>query len=340
MITASPLLQVQTIGPAGTPTPLFPDGRHRLLHGDCLEVARALPTDSFDAIYLDPPFFSGEDRFLHNGNPGSELTYTDSWGNLHAYLNWLHLRVTEMHRLLKPEGVFFMHLDWHAIHYVKVMLDGLFGYDNFQNEFIWYYSGGGASRQRFARKHDNILFYTKSATHWKFYADRVRTAYRWVDGQKRADGSARDYERGKLPDDVWEHHSLMPWADENLGYPTQKPEPLLERLLLATTDPGDVVGDFFSGSGTTAAVAQRLGRHWVAADSSRVAICLTAERLAEQLFPGCIAKTAQRSRARARERFARILADEARLGVDEATLETFRQDIDCQGDGVSVERLI
>ncbi|MHB9026192.1 MAG: DNA-methyltransferase [Armatimonadota bacterium] len=340
MITASPLRQVQTFGSSGAPSALFPDGRHRLLYGDCLEVARVLPSDSFDAIYLDPPFFTGEDRYLHNGERYSELTYTDSWKNLHAYLNWLQERILEMHRLLKSEGVFFLHLDWHAVHYAKVMLDGLFGYDNFQNEFIWYYSGGGASRQRFARKHDSILFYSKSATHWKFYADRVRVPYRWVDGQKRADGSERDYARGKLSDDVWEHHSLMPWAGENLGYPTQKPETLLERLLLATTDEGDVVGDFFCGSGTTPAVAQRLGRRWVAADCSRVAICLTAERLAEQLAPGCMILEAKRSRARARERFDGILADEGRLGLDETALAAFGDCVDPRGCGVSVERVV
>jgi DNA modification methylase len=237
---------------------------------------------------------------------------------MQGYLDWLGARLAEMRRLLRPDGVLLVHLDWHAVHYAKVLLDHLFGMDHFQNEFIWYYSGGGASKRRFARKHDSILFYTKSTT-WKFHADRIRDPYKWTDGQRRADGSARDYTRGKLPDDVWEHHALLPWAEESLGYPTQKPEALLTRLLRPLTDPGDVAGDFFSGCGTTAAVAQRLGCRWITADASRAAVCLTAERLAELLVPGCVTLTASRARARAHERYARIQADDARIGLDAAT---------------------
>ena len=225
-----------------------------------------------------------------------------------------------MRDLLQPHGALFVHLDWHAVHYVKVLLDRLFGYEHFQNEFIWYYSGGGASRTRFARKHDTILYYTRSAKTWKFYAERVREPYKWTDGQPRADGSARDYARGKLPDDVWQFHAILPWAMESLGYPTQKPLELLSRLLLAASDEGDVVGDFYCGSGTTPAAAQRLKRRWLACDASRAAVCLTAERLAEDISPGCIALVEKRARARAHERYARILADEHRLGLDDTTL--------------------
>ncbi len=311
----------QYIGPAGDVTALFPDGRHRMLHGDCLAIMRALPAASFDWLYLDPPFFTSKEHFLHNGERGSVHSFTDTWDDgLEEYLAWLEERLREMHRLLKPTGAFFLHLDWHAVHYAKVLLDRIFGMRHFQNEYIWYYSGGGASRQRFARKHDTILYYTKSATKWKFYADRVREPYKWTRDQPRADGSKRDYERGKLPDDVWTHHAPMPWSEESLGYPTQKPLALLQRLLLATTDEGDVIGDFFGGSGTTAAAAQSLGRRWITADLSRVAVCLMAERLAELLAPGSAGATAKRSRARAKERFERILADDQRLGLDPHTL--------------------
>jgi DNA modification methylase len=320
-----PFPTMQAIGATDTPTVLFPDGRNRLIQGDCLAIMRGLPAETFDTLYLDPPFYSGNDFFLHNGKRGSVHSFTDSWDGLPAYLEWLEERLLEMRRLLRPEGAIFVHLDWHAVHYVKVMLDRLFGYRNFQNELVWFYSGGGTSRQRFARKHDTILYYTKSATQWKFYADRVREEYKWTDGQKRADGSARDYERGKLPDDVWQHHALMPWAMESLGYPTQKPEALLERLLAATTDAGDVVGDFFCGSGTTAAVAQRLGRRWVTSDTARIAICLAAERLATLLAPGCIPRTAPRARAFAQERFAEITAQEERVGLSEQAVEFCRQ---------------
>ncbi len=309
---------LHAIGPAGEITPAFPDGRNRILFGDCLPAMRALPDETFDVLYLDPPFFTGKHRHTSHEAPDALPSYADDWADgIAGYLDWLAERLMEMRRLLKPNGVLLVHLDWHAVHYVKVLLDRLFGMRQFQNEFIWYYSGGGASKRRFARKHDSILFYTKSAA-WKFYADRIRDPYKWTDGQPRADGSARDYTRGKLPDDVWEHHALLPWAEESLGYPTQKPEALLTRLLLPFTDPGDAVGDFFSGC-ATAAVAQRLGCRWMTADVSRSAVCLTAERLAEILAPGCLAFTAARARARARERYTRILADETRIGLDSAT---------------------
>lgn len=320
MLAVTPEVR-QSIGAAAAPQPLFPDGRNRLVHGDCLEVMRRLPDESFDVLYLDPPFFSGQEYHLHDGEAERTHSFSDTWADgLGGYLAWLEERLGEMHRLLQPQGTLLVHLDWHAVHYVKVLLDRLFGYRHFQNEFIWYYSGGGTSRRRFARKHDSILYYTKSATEWKFYADRVRSEYRWTAGQKRADGSARDYERGKLPDDVWTHNGLMPWAEENLGFPTQKPEALLRRLLLATSDEGDVIGDFFCGSGTTAAAAQQLGRRWVTADESRVAVCLAAERLARLLFPDCFPVRGATSRARARGRFQAILADDGRLGLDARAL--------------------
>jgi len=328
---------VQTIGPAGEPSELFPEGRNRLIHGECLGVMEALPAESFDTIYLDPPFFTQQDRrLLHSVKRGP--VYSDNWDTgLHGYLSWLEERLARVRALLKPEGALFLHLDWHAVHYAKIVLDHLFGMANFQNELIWYYSGGGASRQRFARKHDTILFYTNSPLEWKFYADRVRTPYKWTEGQPRADGSARDYAKGKLPDDVWEHHGLMPWSEESIGYPTQKPEALLERLLLATTDEGDVVGDFVCGSGTTAVAAQRLDRRWIAVDNSRPAVCLAAERLAALLAPDCLPRGGQRSRAWARDRYARIQADEERLGLDATTLTVCELTI-IPGRGFAVER--
>ena len=367
MLTTS-FQPIQSIALNEPATPLFPDGRNRIILGDCLEVMRALPAGTFDVLYLDPPFFSGQNYHLHNGERGSVHSFTDIWAEgLPEYLQWLEARLTEMRRLLKPEGTLFVHLDWHAVHYVKVILDRLFGYDNFQNELIWFYSGGGTSRQRFARKHDNILYYTKSAKNWIFYADRVREDYKWTNGQPRADGSERDLERGKLPDDVWQHpalqpcadcserdqergmgnlpydvwqhHALLPWAAESLGYPTQKPEELLKRLLLATSDEGDVVGDFFCGGGTTASVAQQLGRRWVTADISRVAVCLAAERLAERLAPGCIPRTAQRSRAFAKERFERILAAEEQLGLAPDALANVSQTL-FQSIGFTVEKFM
>lgn len=315
----SPLRVVQAVGPAGAASAALPSGRNRLVHGEALAVMATLPEESFDAIYLDPPFFTGQARHVRKGDDGP--SYDDAWeGGLHGYLEWLEARLIRARELLRPEGAFFLHLDWHAVHYAKVLLDRLYGMRCFQNEFVWYYSGGGASRRRFARKHDTVLYYTKDPVKWKFYVDRIRTPHKWTEGQRRADGSARDYTKGKLPDDVWEYHALLPWAEENVGYPTQKPAALLERLLLAVTDPGDLVGDFLCGSGTTAVAAQRLERNWVVADESREAVCLAAERVAQLLVPDCLPRTDPRARARAHTRHARITADPTRLGLDTATL--------------------
>ena len=205
-------------------------------------------------------------------------------GSLLAYLVSMTLRVVEIRRVLKPTGSFYLHCDPTASHYLKVVLDSIFettGGD-FQNEFIWYYSGGGASKQRWAKKHDVILFYTKDSSKWTFNADAVRVEYKWTKGQKRADGSERNLTTGKLADDVWEHHSLMPWAGERLGYPTQKPEALLERIIRASTNEGDTVLDAYCGCGTTIAVAQRLGRVWTGIDITFQSIALIIRRLEAQ----------------------------------------------------------
>jgi hypothetical protein len=188
-----------------------------------------------------------------------------------------------MKRLLKKTGSIYVHLDWHASHYVKVEMDKVFGNDTFQNEFIWYYSGGGASKKRWARKHDAILLYARSTTGWTFNVDDVRQPYKWTDGQRRADGSGRDLDKGKLPDDVFECNSEMPWSKNRVGYPTEKPTKLLERLILANSNEGDTVADFFVGGGITPFVAQRLGRRWIACDQSRVAVAITADRLTRQV---------------------------------------------------------
>jgi len=161
---------------------------------------------------------------------------------------------------------------------VKVLMDEVFGRDNFRNEVVWYYSGGGASKEQWARKHDNIYFYSKS-DRWTFNVDDVRQPYKWTDGQKRADGSGRDLEKGKLPDDVFDLHGVMPWAGEKTGYETQKPESLLERIVKASSRPGDLVADFFCGSGTTLAVSEKLGRRWIGSDLGRYAIHVTRKRL-------------------------------------------------------------
>ncbi|MBA3570909.1 MAG: restriction endonuclease [Pyrinomonadaceae bacterium] len=246
---------------------------------DNLERLAQFPAECIDLIYLDPPFFSNRNYEVIWGDEAEVRSFEDRWeGGIHVYINWMRERVIEMHRVLKPTGSFYLHCDWHAGHYLKVMLDDIFGINNFQNEFVWYYSGGGASMRRWARKHDTIFFYTKGNT-WTFNVDEVRTAHRWTEGQTRADGSDRDLEKGKIPDDVWEHHSLMPWAKERLGYPTQKPETLLERLITASSNEGDIILDPFAGCGTTLVVAEQFGRKWIGIDISPTAVRLMSWRM-------------------------------------------------------------
>lgn len=275
--------------------------------------------ECIDLIYLDPPFNSNRSYNVLFKSHGQESeaqieAFDDTWhwsqqaeeqyaalvtgggapvkvaeaieamrkllgtNDVLAYMVMMTARLVELHRVLKPTGSLYLHCDPTASHYLKVMLDAIFGATHFQNEFIWYYSGGGASKQRWARKHDVLLFYTKGST-WTFNADAVRVPYKWTAGQKRADGSGRDLTAGKLADDVWEEHSLMPWADERLGYPTQKPLALLERVIAASSNADDVVLDPFCGCGTTVDAAQKLGRRWVGIDVSYLAVDLIDKRL-------------------------------------------------------------
>ena len=226
-----------------------PHEPNRLIWGDNLHVMREIPSNSIDLIYIDPPFFSGRDYNVIWGDNNELRSFNDIWeGGLDGYLIWLNARLGEMRRLLKETGSIYVHCDWHASHYIKVEMDKIFGYENFQNEFIWHYGGGGASKSRWGRKHDVVLFYSYGKK-WTFNVDDVREDHRWVDGQRRADGSDRSLDRGKLPDDVFVHHSVMPWAKERIGYPTQKPEALLERIIKASSNEGDTVADFFTGGG-------------------------------------------------------------------------------------------
>ena len=289
-----------------------------LYYGDNLDVLREhVDRESVDLIYLDPPFNSNATyNVLFAEQNGSRAAaqiraFEDTWqwdkvaaeayqevveaggpvseamqafrtflgeSNLLAYLSMMAPRLVELRRVLKPTGSIYLHCDPTASHYLKMLMDAVFGAGQFQNEFIWYYSGGGASKRRWARKHDVILFYSKGRE-WTFNADEVRVPYKWTDGQRRADGSERDLEAGKLPDDVWEHHSLMPWAGEQLGYQTQKPEALLERIIKASSNEGDTVLDPFCGCGTTIAVAERLKRRWVGIDITQAGIVVIKKRL-------------------------------------------------------------
>jgi len=258
---------------------------NRLFWGDNLHVMRQLPGESIDLIYIDPPFFSGRQYNVIFGDQNELRSFSDIWeGGMPGYLIWLNARLYEMKRLLKKTGSIYVHCDWHASHYIKVEMDKIFGYDNFRNEVIWWYSWGYHTPKYWNRKHDTILVYAKNAHQVYFDGNKARVAYRKGSNMTTDPNWNKSYnEEGKLPEDVFDIATINAMSKERIGYPTQKPEALLERIIKASSNEGDVVADFFIGGGTTAAVAQRLGRRWIASDQSRVAVAITADRLTRQV---------------------------------------------------------
>lgn len=241
---------------------------NRLIWGDCLHVTRTLDSESVDLVYLDPPFFSNRNYNVIWGDEHERRSFSDIWeSGLDGYLIWLNARLYEMKRVLKATGSIYVHCDWHASHYIKVEMDKIFGYENFRNEIVWSYGLGGSSRRYFSRKHDVVLFYSKT-DQYRFSKPLVPATSQRMKGQMK----------GML--DTWtDIPSLNNQAKERVGYPTQKPEALIKRIIEAASREGDTVLDAFVGGGTTPVVAQQLGRRWIAIDQSRVAIAVTAERL-------------------------------------------------------------
>lgn len=262
---------------------------------DALTCARRLPDQIFDFLYLDPPFFTNRDHSAPTRQsksdtpahrPAQRHAFSDRWGTgqdggMGGYLSWLEGRLRELRRLLKPTGSLVLHLDWHAVHYAKVLCDKLFGMECFQNELIWHYQTGGASKDRFSRKHDTLLLYSKSE---RFYFDGKAVAIpRTEKAMKRArcptGARIRATDTHKNPEDVLTIPALNPMATERAGYPTQKPVALLEVLIKALCPPGGTVGDFCCGSGTTLVAAERLGRRWLGCDVSAEAAAIARKRV-------------------------------------------------------------
>lgn len=264
-----------------------------VVRADNLVLMREFPDASCDLIYVDPPFLlapavakrastvrASDPRIGAAGRPDS--------ASLEAFVAFLRPRVVEMHRLLGRCGCLYVHLDWHTVHYVKVMLDGVFGADHFLNEIIWHYHSGGRLSQWFPRKHDTLLVYAKAPGEQTF--NRLRGgAYRTQDLRYddagipyKSTGKGRIYfhKDGPALSDVWDLPFLSTVSNEREGYPYQKPEALLERIVRASSNEGDMVADFFCGSGTTLAVAKRLARRWIGCDVSPEAIAITRRRLA------------------------------------------------------------
>ncbi len=282
-----------------------PHEPNRLIWGDNLHVMRQIESNSVDLIYMDPPFFSGRQYNVMWGDEQEMRSFNDIWQDgMPGYLIWLNARLFEMKRILKPTGSIYVHCDWHASHYIKVEMDKIFGYENFRNEIIWAYRTGGATKRSFGRKHDALLFYSKSKEY--FFNTQLDRSYLTGQMGHVADKTFYDDEWGRYQvvvfskthiklyrdsrgyftltncRDYWNIDAVGRTSKERIGYPTQKPEALLERIIKASSNEDDIVFDPFIGGGTTAAVAQRLNRRWIAADQSRVAVSVTAERLKGQ----------------------------------------------------------
>lgn len=247
----------------------------------------------FDLIYADPPFRSGKAYRVRTGHGEdsrrprgwrTELGFSDTWGGLPDYLNMLFPRLRLMHRLLSDQGTLYLHLDWHSAAYGRMLLDEIFGPDRMLNEIIWLYHGPSPIRSAFKRKHDTIYAYTKSAK-YRFNADAVRVPYHpathaaFASSPRAGFGKQPNLKRGKVPEDWWYFPVVARLHTERTGYPTQKPEGLLERIVAASSRRGGLVGDFFCGAGTTPVVADRLGRRWIACDVSPLAVTTTHRRL-------------------------------------------------------------
>lgn len=257
---------------------------------DNLKRLSLLPAESVDLIYLDPPFFSNRNYEVIWGDEAEVRSFEDRWeGGIHHYAEWMRERAFAMHRLLKPTGSIYLHCDWHASHYLKVMMDEVFGSRHFQNECIWYYKGAGVSPRRWARRHDSILWYTKSDD-WFFDPDPVRDEYAESTKARFAHyiGNVRNGHdfgqqelnpKGKHPDDVWQIKIVAPSAKARLGYPTQKPEELLYRIIASSAPKGGIVLDPFAGCGTSLVVAEQLRRKWIGIDISPTACNLMKRRL-------------------------------------------------------------
>lgn len=266
-----------------------------VLLGDNLQVLQQLPSACVQLIYIDPPFNTGKlqqrtqlrtrrsangDRTGFQGRRYETVSVgTQAFGDVFDdFLAFLEPRLREAHRVLAPAGTLYFHIDYREVHYCKVLLDQIFGRSNFLNEIIWAYDYGARATKRWPAKHDNILMYVKDAKRYHFDTAAVaRIAYMapaLVGPEKAA--------RGKLPTDTWWHTIVSPTGKEKTGYPTQKPLGVLRRILQASSRPGDLVLDFFAGSGTTGAAALELGRSFLLVDSNPQALRVMRKRFANQ----------------------------------------------------------
>ena len=253
---------------------------------DNLEIMRSLATSDFKGkfqmIYMDPPFYSGAKYFSRRSDGSKKLAYSDVWGSgLLEYLEMIAKRILAAKELLSDDGLIWIHLDYRAVHYVKIIMDEIFGMENMVNEIVWGYRSGGASGRRFARKHDTILLYSKTKE-YKFNPQKEKSYNRGAQpynfkGVKEYEDENGWYTLVNMRD-VWEIPMVGRTSGERTGYATQKPEELIRRMVLASTDVGDLCGDFFAGSGTLGAVCMGLGRSFVLCDKNEDACRIMVDR--------------------------------------------------------------
>jgi site-specific DNA-methyltransferase (adenine-specific)/adenine-specific DNA-methyltransferase len=256
---------------------------NKLILGDNLKVLKTLTGDpsihkKVKLIYIDPPFATRRD-FMKD----EVKAYVDKVVGS-EFIEFTRKRLILLKELLAPDGSIFVHIDQKKGHYIKIILDEIFGEGNYLNEIVWHYTGGGRSTKYFSNKHDNIFWYTNGPSHI-FNIDKIRVPYKETSGYAKGGIKAQSgkhympHEDGTPVDDVWDIPIINPLAGERLGYPTQKPEALLARVIEAASQPGDLVLDAFAGSGTTLSVAEKLGRRWVGIDCGKLSIYTIQSRL-------------------------------------------------------------
>lgn len=273
-------------------------GPSLLIEGDNVDVLGLLGDATFRLIYIDPPFNTGKSQVRQtlktSRSPtgsrlgfkgeryetvkGARVTYNDTFDDYWAFLQ---PRLLEAWRLLKDDGTLYLHLDYREVHYARVYLDAIFGSQCFLNEIIWAYDYGARARRKWPTKHDNILVYVKNPETYLFNAQVVDDELYRVPGMHPSPRA-----REVLPSDVWWHTIVSTMGKEKTGYPTQKPEGILRRIIQASSEPGDWVLDFFAGSGTTGVVAHSLGRKFVMIDQNPDSLAIIKARLSTHL-PDC-----------------------------------------------------
>ncbi len=271
-----------------------------IMLADNLEALRSMPDGHADLIYIDPPFNTGRTqrrtrirtRRASHGEDGDRTGFqgaryeTTALGTrrfddrFDDYLAFLGPRLIEAYRVLAPHGSFYLHVDYREVHHCRLFLDDLFGPDHLLNEIIWAYDYGARPKTRWPAKHDNILFYVKDLSNYVFNVDEIERIPYMAPGLVGPEKAAR----GKLPTDTWWHTIVPTSGAERTGYPTQKPLGILRRIITASSNPGDVVLDFFAGSGTTGMAAHELGRDFLLVDDNPEALEVMAKRF--ESIPG------------------------------------------------------